>query len=104
MVGPYLGSQTPLSFFLCEWSDGSDCLVSCPPLSSHGTGEDLDGNRIEDGITISLMVAPFTMLVSCDGDGLAMSAVAKSLESGRLQATYLLAMEDIVGARACLLL
>lgn len=68
----------------------------------HWGWEDLDGNRIEDGITISLMVAPFTMLVSRDGDGLVMPAVAKFLESGRLQATYLLAVEDTVGARACL--
>lgn len=66
--------------------------------------KDLDGNRIEDGITVSLMVAPLTMLVNCDGDGLVMSAVAKSLHPGRLQATYLLAVKDTVGARACLLL
>lgn len=92
-----LGPQTPFSLFPCEWSDSSDCLVPHPSLPSPGAEEDLDGNGIEDGIIISLRVTPFTMLVRCDGDGLVISEVVKFLDSGRLQATYLLAMKDRVG-------
>lgn len=33
-----------------------------------------------------------------------MSAVGKSLDSGRIQAMYLLAVNDILGARGCLVL
>lgn len=37
------------------------------------------------------------MPVSCDGHGFVISEVVKLLDSGRLQATYLLAMKDSVG-------